>query len=314
MPLKIQCPGCRKIATVPDSATGKSAKCGCGQVITIPLVIADPPPTEARSDELSLQPLAPHPQQMHATPATTPAPRPSPDTPPAYERHRSTLLSPPNKTVDSDAAVKAFWAKHPRFVIGFVLVTLIIVGSAAPGMLRAFKADVDISKRRADNEYAEKKQVEEQKREKVVEKQRADDLHELMHAFDRTDAGKFLNRDNVRAIVYVVREKFPENRRAEAISDLLSVAKFSSDSWMYMKDPACSDTTPRNIKELNLLTEAWIGKDPTTSVLMKPDWNTLPDAVKTTLNDFILAYFSMSKEFWKKGTTVEAEALKSLGD
>ena len=60
MPLKIQCPSCRKIATVPDSAAGKTARCGCGHVISIPVILSEP--AAAPSDELSLQPSTPEPQ------------------------------------------------------------------------------------------------------------------------------------------------------------------------------------------------------------------------------------------------------------
>lgn len=72
MPLKIQCPGCRIIATVPDSAAGKSAKCGCGQIIAIPIIISDAPPILASADELSLQPVAPAPHHNSTVASTIP--------------------------------------------------------------------------------------------------------------------------------------------------------------------------------------------------------------------------------------------------
>src|SRR5437868_1996585 len=57
MPLTIQCPACHKIATIPDSASGKNARCGCGQVITIPIIISQPmPPVPSEADDFTLQP------------------------------------------------------------------------------------------------------------------------------------------------------------------------------------------------------------------------------------------------------------------
>src|SRR5690349_19353458 len=40
MPTQIECPTCRKKATVPDSTAGKNVKCSCGVVFQVPEAIA----------------------------------------------------------------------------------------------------------------------------------------------------------------------------------------------------------------------------------------------------------------------------------
>ncbi|MEK7857087.1 MAG: hypothetical protein AAB288_13435, partial [Acidobacteriota bacterium] len=122
------------------------------------------------------------------------------------------------------------------------------------------------------------------------QRKQADALDSLIHQMERTDAGSFGNRDFFRATIYVLRKTVPEKRLQEAWNDLVRVAIFAPVCYSFFKD-----------EKFN----TWV---------IDPDFESLPFAVRETFISFHENYLRLRKECIDRGTIIEEEAKKELGE
>jgi hypothetical protein len=144
---------------------------------------------------------------------------------------------------------------------------------------------------------------------------RAAALDDMIHEFERTDGAQWIGRDHIRAILFVVLKSVPEKRQTEALNDLLTVSKFAPDAWNYIREPELGGRDYAKLGSAPLMSK-WSSAD---DVLLNLEFSTkgyenLPKGVKDSFQQFVTSYFTMSQQFSKQGTTVEAEAKKTLGE
>lgn len=138
--------------------------------------------------------------------------------------------------------------------------------------------------------------AESRKEDAAKQEKRADALDSLIRQMERTDAVIYGNRDFFRASVYVIMKTVPEKRFGDAWSDLVRVATFDPINFKLFKDEEF-------YKQWN-------------STIMKggPDFESLPFAVRETFINFTENFRRMRAECIARGTTIEEEARKELGD
>ena len=329
MPIAVQCPKCQRNATMPDSTVGKKVKCGCGTSFLVQStpqfeLLQEPPQLHPDPQQLvSERPVA---GQLHRQSYQCESCQQTVDgfwipdgrficpncAPPAVYQRWVTEWAPIQKQIDKEAKIKKREMERQESASRKASDVAqaqesnqnnkVAASSMSPRLKRAltlaavggfFSIWLSITVYRfvygTPTMPAQAPEIQPSAPTAPSDELRSA-AKETIHLFERSEADKFVRDKNKwRALIFITMEK--SERREEAVADMLYIA----------------NTEP-------ILIEYFFTHEPNNELFFYKEWSFISNAAQKTFISVWSHYDAAQKACIARGTTIEAEAKKKLGE
>jgi hypothetical protein len=216
MPITVTCPTCSKQANVPDSALGKTVKCGCGTMFSVQ--------APQRVDDLQLI-ISPEPAPRATMEPTMPAP----------QRIRPIGMAP---TAGAKEGIAGKLIDGALELIGVLMkgAAIILVLGIIGGAIYLYQRQQPSSKTAQASPTTTSSVAPGSGSDPSAPTKQQGDIDDLLHKFRRTKASDLVKQDDFLAIIYVVKTKTPAAYQREAFDDLLAAADKVPDALRNIDD------------------------------------------------------------------------------